>query len=75
MIVGHAHPAVVAAVREAMGRGSSFGAPTQGESDLAARVKRVYPQIERMRFVVERHRGVDERDPAARGRTPAARRC
>ena len=51
MIVGHAHPAVVAAVREAMGRGSSFGAPTQGESDLAIRVKRVYPQIERMRFV------------------------
>ena len=51
MIVGHAHPAVVAAVREAMGRGSSFGAPTQGESDLATRVKRVYPQIERMRFV------------------------
>ena len=51
MIVGHAHPAVVAAVREAMGRGSSFGAPTQGESDLATRVKRVYPQIELMRFV------------------------
>ena len=51
MIVGHAHPDVVAAVREAMGRGSSFGAPTQGESDLATRVKRVYPQIERMRFV------------------------
>ena len=51
MIVGHAHPAVVAAVREAMGRGSSFGAPTQGESDLAARVKRVYPQIEMLRFV------------------------
>ena len=51
MIVGHAHPAVVAAVREAMGRGSSFGAPTQGESDLATRVKRVYPQMERLRFV------------------------
>jgi glutamate-1-semialdehyde 2,1-aminomutase len=51
MIVGHAHPDVVAAVREAMGRGSSFGAPTQGESDLAVRVKRVYPQMELMRFV------------------------
>ena len=51
MIVGHAHPAVVEAVREAMGRGSSFGAPTQGESDLATRVKRVYPQIELLRFV------------------------
>ena len=51
MIVGHAHPAVVAAVREAMGRGSSFGAPTQGESDLATRVKRVYPQIDLLRFV------------------------
>jgi glutamate-1-semialdehyde 2,1-aminomutase len=51
MIVGHAHPAVVAAVREAMERGSSFGAPTQGESELATRVKRVYPQIEMLRFV------------------------
>jgi glutamate-1-semialdehyde 2,1-aminomutase len=51
MIVGHAHPAVVGAVREAMGRGSSFGAPTQGESDLAVRVRRVYPQMELMRFV------------------------
>jgi glutamate-1-semialdehyde 2,1-aminomutase len=51
MIVGHAHPDVVAAVRDAMGRGSSFGAPTQGESDLAVRVRRVYPQLELMRFV------------------------
>ena len=51
MIVGHAHPAVVAAVREAMGRGSSFGAPTQGESDLAARRQARLPEIEMVRFV------------------------
>ncbi len=51
MIVGHAHLAVVEAVREAMVRGSSYGAPTAGETDLAVRVKRVYPGIELIRFV------------------------
>jgi glutamate-1-semialdehyde 2,1-aminomutase len=51
MILGHAHPAVVEAVREAMGRGSSYGAPTAGETDLAVRVKRVYGCIDLIRFV------------------------
>ncbi|HEY7222246.1 MAG TPA: glutamate-1-semialdehyde 2,1-aminomutase [Micromonosporaceae bacterium] len=36
LIHGHAHPAVVAAVSEAAARGTSFGAPTRGEVDLAA---------------------------------------
>jgi len=35
MILGHAHPAVVEAVREAAGRGLSFGAPTEAEVELA----------------------------------------
>ena len=35
LIVGHAHPAVVAAVHEAMTRGASFGAPTEGELRFA----------------------------------------
>ncbi|MDR3035102.1 MAG: aminotransferase class III-fold pyridoxal phosphate-dependent enzyme, partial [Kitasatospora sp.] len=36
MILGHAHPEVIAAVREAAGRGTSFGAATPGEVELAA---------------------------------------
>jgi len=38
MILGHAHPAVVEAVREAAGRGLSFGAPTPAEVELAEEV-------------------------------------
>src|SRR5271166_875376 len=35
LILGHAHPAVVHAVEDAMRRGASFGAPTEAESQLA----------------------------------------
>ena len=35
LILGHAHPAVVEAVREAAGRGTSYGAPTAAEVELA----------------------------------------
>ena len=38
MLMGHAHPAVVDAVREAAGRGLSFGAPTVGETELAQEI-------------------------------------
>src|SRR5690606_2073688 len=38
-ILGHAHPAVVAAVQEAAARGLSFGAPTPGEVELAEEVR------------------------------------
>lgn len=51
MILGHAHPAVVAAVRDTVGDGLSFGAPTEREIDLAqAIVDRVEP-VERVRLV------------------------
>lgn len=50
-ILGHAHPAVVEAVREAAGRGLSFGAPTALEVRFAETVRRIYPSIERMRCV------------------------
>jgi glutamate-1-semialdehyde 2,1-aminomutase len=50
-ILGHAHPAVVAAVRQAAGEGLSFGTPTAGEVDLAAEiVDRVAP-VEQVRLV------------------------
>jgi glutamate-1-semialdehyde 2,1-aminomutase len=51
MILGHAHPAVVAAVTEAMAQGSSFGAPTERETLLAERVIATFPSIEMVRFV------------------------
>ncbi|MCG2797458.1 MAG: glutamate-1-semialdehyde 2,1-aminomutase [Cellulomonas sp.] len=43
-LVGHAHPVIVAAAREAAGRGLSFGAPTTGEAELAEEIAaRVFP--------------------------------
>src|SRR5262245_25923945 len=51
MILGHGHPRVVAAVTEAMGQGSSFGAPTERESELAGLVIRAVPSVEMVRFV------------------------
>ncbi len=50
-ILGHAHPAVVEAVREAAGRGLSFGATTQAEVELAEEIRRRYPPAERVRLV------------------------
>ncbi|HEY9523631.1 MAG TPA: glutamate-1-semialdehyde 2,1-aminomutase, partial [Thermopolyspora sp.] len=51
MILGHAHPAVVDAVRDAAGRGTSFGTVTPGEVELAAEiVSRVAP-VEQVRLV------------------------
>jgi glutamate-1-semialdehyde 2,1-aminomutase len=50
-IVGHAHPAVVKAVQEAAARGLSFGAPTEGEIDMAEEICRLVPSIEQVRLV------------------------
>jgi glutamate-1-semialdehyde 2,1-aminomutase len=51
LILGHAHPAVVEAVREAALRGTSYGAPTEAEVDLAEVVRGMVPSMERVRFV------------------------
>jgi len=51
MILGHAHPAVLRAVRDALRDGTSFGAPTERETELAWRVVEAVPSIERVRFV------------------------
>jgi glutamate-1-semialdehyde 2,1-aminomutase len=51
MILGHAHPAVTAAVMEAAARGTSFGAPNPGEVDLAEKIVAAMPSIEQLRFV------------------------
>lgn len=51
LILGHAHPEVVAALRDAAGRGTSFGAPSPLELDLARLVRRFVPSLELLRFV------------------------
>lgn len=51
MIAGHAHPRVVQALQEAVTRGTSYGAPTVIESDLAELVKSIYPSMEKIRMV------------------------
>lgn len=51
MILGHAHPQVVAALRNAVENGTSFGAPTELETELAKLVQKFYPSMEVMRMV------------------------
>ena len=51
MILGHAHPAVVDAVRAAAGAGLSFGAPTEAEIELAEAIIERVPPVERVRLV------------------------
>lgn len=51
MIVGHGHPAVVNAVKEAADRGLSFGAPTVGETELAERILSALPSMDLVRLV------------------------
>lgn len=51
LILGHSHPRVVAAIKKAVGRGSSFGAPTELETILAKMVCEAMPSIEMVRFV------------------------
>ena len=51
LILGHAHPEVLAAVVDAAGRGTTYGAPTELEVRLAERVVATFPSIEMVRFV------------------------
>jgi glutamate-1-semialdehyde 2,1-aminomutase len=51
LIAGHAHPKVVEAVQAATARGTSFGAPTEAEVELAEEVARRVPGVERLRMV------------------------
>ncbi|WP_058234634.1 glutamate-1-semialdehyde 2,1-aminomutase [Devriesea agamarum] len=51
IILGHAHPAVVDAVREAAGKGLSFGAPQPGEVELAELVTGLITPVEKIRMV------------------------
>jgi glutamate-1-semialdehyde 2,1-aminomutase len=51
LVLGHADPEVVAAVRSAAGRGLSFGAPTESEAELAELLGRLVPGLELVRLV------------------------
>ena len=51
MILGHSHPGVVQAIREAAGRGTSYGAPTEVEIEMAKRIVAAFPSIEMVRMV------------------------
>jgi glutamate-1-semialdehyde 2,1-aminomutase len=51
MIVGHANEQVVAALSKALGRGTSFGAPTELEAQLATTLVDALPSVEMVRFV------------------------
>ena len=50
LILGHAHPAVVAAVEAQVRRGSAFAAPTPTEIELAEELRRRLPSLDRVRF-------------------------
>jgi len=51
LILGSAHPRVVGALRVALSRGTSYGAPTRLETELADLIMNAFPSIEKLRFV------------------------
>ena len=69
VIVGHAHPVIVEAVRSAAGRGTSFGAPTEAEIELAERICEFVPSAEMLRLVNSGTEAVMSALRVARGAT------
>ena len=51
LILGHCHPDVIDALAKAMSRGTSFGAPTEAEVELAELIRAMFPSIEMVRLV------------------------
>jgi len=51
MILGHAHPAVLSAIHKAADKGTSFGAPTVAETELAARIVGAFRSVEKLRLL------------------------
>ena len=69
MILGHAHPEVVAAICEASKRGASYGAPTEAEVEIAELVREAVPSMEMMRLTSSGTEAVMGALRAARGYT------
>ena len=51
LLLGHAHPSVVMAIREVAAKGTSFGAPMPGEVELARLIRGAFPSLEMLRLV------------------------
>jgi glutamate-1-semialdehyde 2,1-aminomutase len=51
LVLGHRHPEVVAAIRAALDHGMSYGAPTEGEVEMAETLRRLMPGLEQVRLV------------------------
>ena len=67
LILGHAHPEVVLALNQAVARGTSYGAPSPLETELAQSVQSSMPNIEMIRFCQLRYRSDHDRlAPGAR---------
>ena len=64
MILGHAHPAVILAIRTAVDRGTSYGAPTERENLLAEAIIQAVPSDRKGAVGEFGHRSDDERDSA-----------
>jgi glutamate-1-semialdehyde 2,1-aminomutase len=69
MILGHAHPGVVTALKKAIPKGTSYGAPTFLEVALAAKVKKAFPSMELVRMVSSGTEAVMSAIRLARGYT------
>jgi glutamate-1-semialdehyde 2,1-aminomutase len=69
LILGHAHPAITEAITRTAAKGSTFGAPTKEENDLAAFVLQRIPFVERIRFVSSGTEAVMSAIRLARGAT------
>jgi glutamate-1-semialdehyde 2,1-aminomutase len=69
LILGHAHPKIIAAIEAACRRGTSYGAPCQPEIELAEEVVAAYPGIDQVRFVSSGTEAVMSAVRLARGAT------
>jgi len=69
MILGHAHPKIVTALKKAISKGMSYGAPTSLEVELANKVKKAFPSIELVRMVSSGTEAVMSAIRVARGYT------
>lgn len=69
MILGHAAPSVVSAIKKAAGNGTSYGAPTELEVALAKEIRAAYPSMEKLRLVSSGTEAVMSAIRVARGFT------
>ena len=69
MILGHASPTVVSAIKNAAERGTSYGAPTELEVELAAQIRDAFPSMEKSRLVSSGTEAVMSAIRVARGFT------